>query len=85
MIIELLLTPVFALLNLILSFLPDMSHLDPLYDFDISGFIYLLGYGFFIFPFSLFMIIIGNILFWKSAQMIWAIVEWAYNKIPGVN
>ena len=85
MIIELLLTPVFWLLDRILSWLPDFSHLDPLYGYDISGFINLLALGFFIFPFSLFMTFIGNVLFWLSLQMGWAIIEWIYKKFPGVN
>ena len=85
MIIELLLTPVFWLLDRILSWLPDFSYLDPLYSFDISGFIDLLAYGFFIFPFSLFMTFMGNVLFWLALQMGWAIIEWVYKKIPGVN
>jgi hypothetical protein len=85
MIIELLLTPLFWLLGLILDLLPDMSGIDPLSGFDISGFIDILAYGFFLFPFPLFMIFVGNKLFWLSAQMIWAIIEWVYRKFPGVN
>ena len=85
MIIEYLLTPIFWLLDGILTLLPDFSYLDSLYDYDVSGFIYLLAYGFFIFPFSLFMTFIGNILFWLALQMGWAIIEWVYKKIPGVN
>ena len=85
MLIELLLTPLFWLLGFILDLLPDMSHIDPLTDFDISGFIYILAYGFYIFPFSLFMIFVGNMLFWLGAQMVWAIIEWVYRKFPGVN
>ena len=85
MLIELILTPVFWLLGLLVGLFPDLSYLDPLSGIDISGFIYILAYGFFIFPFSLFMIFIGNVLFWLSAQMIWAIIEWLYRKIPGVN
>ena len=85
MIIELLLRPIFYLLGLILDLLPDMSGIDPLSDYDMTGFIDFLAYGFFIFPISLFMTFIGNVMFWKSTQMIWAIVEWVYKKIPGVN
>lgn len=85
MIIELLLTPIFWLLDRILDWLPDFSYLDPLYGYDLSGFIDLLAYGFFIFPFPLFMIFIGNVLFWLTLQMGWAIIEWVYKKIPGVD
>jgi len=85
MIIELVLTPLFWVLNLLLNLLPDMSHLDPLSGVDITGFIDILAYGFLIFPFSLFMIFIGNMLFWLGVQMTWAIIEWGYRKFPGVN
>jgi len=85
MIIELLLTPVFWLIGLLLNLFPDMSYIDPLSGFDISGFIYILAYGFFLFPFSLFMVFVGNMLFWLSVQMIWAVIEWIYRKFPGVN
>jgi len=85
MIIEFLLNPFFWFVEFLFNLLPDMSHIDPLSDFDISVFIYILSYGFYIFPFSLFMIFVSNILFWKSTQLTWAIIEWIYKKIPGVN
>lgn len=85
MILELILTPVFALIGFIIDLLPDMSELDLLYGRDISGLIDVMAYAFHVFPFELFMIFVGNVLFWLSAQMIWAVIEWAYKKIPGVN
>ena len=85
MIIKYLLTPIFRLLGLIINLLPDLSYIDPLYGFDISGFINILAYGFIIFPFPLFTIFIGNMIFWLGVQMVWAIIEWVYKKIPGVN
>jgi hypothetical protein len=85
MIIEMILTPIFRLLGLLIDRIPDMSHIDPLAGHEVSGFIGMLAYGFYVFPVSLFLVFIGNILFWLSAQMIWAIIEWVYKKIPGVN
>ena len=85
MITEYLLTLIFRLFNLIINLLPDLSYIDPLSGFDISGFIYILAYGFFIFPFELFIIFIGNMIFWLGVQMVWAVIEWIYKKIPGVN
>ena len=85
MIIEWILTPVFWLINIIMDLLPDMSYIDPLSGFDITGFIDILAYGFLIFPFELFMIFIANMLLWKGIQLVWAVIEWIYNKIPGVN
>ena len=85
MILELLLTPIITLMLFITSIIPDMSHIDPLSGQDISGFIQILAYGFIIFPFSLFAIFISNVVFWKTTQITWAIIEWVYKKIPGVN
>jgi len=85
MILELILTPLFFLFYTILNWLPNFSDHNHLYGFDISWFIDLLAIGFYIFPFSLFVIIMGNVLFWLTLQMGWAIIEWAYKKIPGVN
>ena len=85
MITEYLLTLIFRLFNLIINLLPDLSYIDPLSGFDISGFINILAYGFFIFPYQLFMIFIGNMIFWLGVQMVWAVIEWIYKKIPGVN
>jgi hypothetical protein len=85
MILELLLNALFALFSLIIDIIPDMTEIQFLEGIDISGFIDFLAYGFLVFPFSLFILFIGNVLFWLSAQMIWAIVEWVYRKIPGVS
>ena len=85
MILELILTPVFALIGVIINLIPDMSQREALTGFDMTGLIDVLAYGFYVFPFELFMIFIGNVLFWLGAQMVWAIIEWAYKKIPGVN
>ena len=85
MILELILTPVFALMGFIIDLLPEMGDLDPLYGHDVSGLIDMMAYAFHVFPFELFMIFIGNVLFWLNAQLMWAIVEWVYKKIPGVS
>ena len=85
MIIEGLLTPLLSTLQWIASRIPDFSHIDPLAGQNLGGFANLMAYGFNLFPFSLFLIIIANVTFWMSAQMVWAIIEWVYEKIPGVN
>ena len=85
MLIELLTTPIFNLLYWIANRIPDLSHIDPLGGQSLGGFTTLLAQGFYVFPLSLFVIIIANVTFWKSTQMLWAIIEWVYKKIPGVN
>ena len=32
-----------------------------------------------------FCMVVSNIAFWLTADMVWAIVEWIYKKIPGVS
>ena len=85
MIFELLLTPIFRLIELLIGLIPDMSYVYPSPDFDISGFIYFLAYGFWIFPFHLFLIFVTNVIYWLGVHKVWAFIEWAYRKIPGVN
>ena len=85
MIIETLLGLVFGLIGFLINLIPDFSGLNFYSGIDISGFLDILSYGFVIFPFPLFIGFIGNVLFWLVAQMVWAIVEWLYRKIPGVN
>ena len=84
MILELLLSPIFLLVNFIFSFLPDLSAID-IADYDMNAFVEILAIGFLIFPRSLFIAFVVNFIFWKNAQLVWSIVEWVYKKIPGVN
>lgn len=37
------------------------------------------------FPADVWVVVIGNILFWTSLHFVWAIIEWVYKKIPGIN
>jgi len=86
MIIELLVTPIFELILFIISLIPDFTlNNDSLFNFEIALFISFLGYGFFLFPLQLFMIFTANVVLWKVFQLGWAIIEWAYRKVPGVN
>lgn len=81
MILELLLSPVFLLIGLLIDQLPVMAS----HNIDITPLFSLLGQAFIIFPPDLFLICIGNVSFWLSIQMLWAIIEWIYKKIPGVS
>jgi hypothetical protein len=86
MLLEIILTPVFWLLDLLITLIPDLT--DSPYVSDgggVSALFAIMGYGFYVFPASMFFIIIGNVLFWFYVQMKWAIIEWLYKKIPGVN
>ena len=81
MILELLLTPIFALIRYLLSLIPDLSYIyNPFGYIDLTGFIDILAYGFYVFPFHLFMIFISNFVFWLGTQKVWAFIEWVYRK-----
>lgn len=38
-----------------------------------------------IFPADVWTICIGNGVFWLAVQFVWAIIEWIYKKVPGVD
>jgi len=81
MIIELLCTPLFALINLIIYLLPDGFVLPSYISYTID----VLKYPLSIFPLDIWVIIISNVTFWYIAQISWSIIEWVYKKIPGFN
>ena len=45
----------------------------------------LLGTALFFFPVDVWAVFIGNVVTWTGIQYGWAIIEWIYKKIPGVN
>ena len=80
MIIELFSDLTFALLNMIINLLPT--------GYDLPGWLSattgLIAKATFFFPADLWMVCIGNIVFCNLALITWAIIEWVYKKIPGV-
>lgn len=80
MIIELICTPIFILLDFIISFLPVGITIP---DWAIS-FIGLIQKALFFFPPDVLTTVVSVIVVSYSAQFIWAITEWVYKKIPGV-
>lgn len=80
MIIEALCNLLFGLVSIVLSFLPSGMDL-PNWGFDFINLIQIAGQ---FFPLDVLVVILSNVLFWISAKFVWAIVEWIYNKIPGI-
>jgi len=80
-IIELLFAPIFSLLKFIISFLPSGFSLPSWLSDSIS----VVSRGLIFFPVDVWKVLIGNILFWLYAQLVWAIIEWIYRKIPGIS
>lgn len=37
------------------------------------------------FPVDVWIIVLGNIIFWHVALIAWALIEWVYKKIPGID
>lgn len=73
--------PLWTLIYSLIGLLPVLSSVP-------SGFNALLdiiGYGCAFVGTDFFFLVIGNILFWLTAQMAWSIIEWVYKKIPGVS
>ena len=81
MIIELVTSPMFLLIDSIIALIPEGLVL-PNYILQTLD---LLKYPLSIFPVDLWVVIISNVIFWYGAQMSWAIIEWVYKKIPGVD
>lgn len=81
MILELICTPLFLLLRGIILLMPTAFTIP---DWGIS-FIALIQKALFFFPGDVWFMVVGNIVFWLLSQIVWAIIEWGYKKIPGVN
>lgn len=81
MIIALILTPIFLLINSLISLLPQMEGL-PSWVNDLAT---VIGYALNVVPVDVWVISIANIMFWNFGLIGWSIIEWIYKKIPGVD
>lgn len=81
MILELVLTPIFMLLNFLLDLFPKMPDVPNW----VSSIIDLVSSGLYIFPAPIWALCLGSVVFWSFGQIGWRIVEWIYKKIPGVD
>ena len=50
-----------------------------------AHFLSLLLKGLSFFPFDVWSIVISNVMFWVGVHFVWAVIEWIYIKIPGVD
>lgn len=81
MIIESICNLIFVPINIVISLLPSGLTLP---DWFIS-FASLIQKALFFFPADVFTTVISVVVFCYGSQFVWAIVEWCYKKIPGVN
>ena len=85
MLIQMILTPIWSIINGLISLLGgffgeftwSVGNFDVLLD--------LFGYGVYFFGTTTLCMVVSNIAFWLTVDMVWAIVEWIYKKIPGVS
>lgn len=81
MLIELVTSPIFGLINVIVNMIPDGFNVPNFVSYTLD----ILKYPLALFPRDLWILIIGNIAFWYTVQLTWGVVEWVYKKIPGVD
>lgn len=80
MIVEALLGILFSFVKMIIGLLPKMNL--TVYEFNtVKNVMWLVGY---IMPQHFTWALVGSLVFWNTTQYTWALVEWLYKKIPGV-
>lgn len=77
-----LLNPLFALIEWVLSVFDFENNNLPTW---VDEFLSLIQKALFFFPIDVWVIVLINITFWLTLQFGWAILEWIYKKIPGIN
>lgn len=82
MIVELLLDLVFGAVYLLTRSLPNTVFDLP--DWSLQA-LKLLKTGICFFPTDVWIACIANGMFWLVVHFVWAIIEWVYKKIPGVD
>ena len=81
MLVEIIMTPFWVLIEGLVSLLPSMSVVSNGFNTVLD----VVGYGCAFIGSDFFLGLLGNIVFWLVAQLSWSIIEWCYIKIPGVN
>ena len=81
MIIEAIFNILMMPIDFVISLLPTIDSLPSW----ISDTITFVGYGLQVFPQDVWVLVLINVLFWIVALISWAIVEWVYKKVPGID
>lgn len=74
--------PIKFLLESVINVLNVSDFVVPLWMADMYN---LLGKALMFFPTEVYVVTLMNIGFWITVQFAWAIIEWIYKKIPGIN
>lgn len=52
---------------------------------SLQGFIDLIGYGIYVVGPVTFVSVVASFTAWTVVNMAWAVIEWIYKKLPGIN
>lgn len=81
MIIELICLPLLALAKLLIGFIPAITYIPN----SISETISLLTKAMQFFPQDVWILAIGNIVFWMTVHLIWSVISFILRLIPFLN
>lgn len=81
MLIQMMMVPMWFLINSLIGMIPVIESIPSGYGAVTN----IIGYGCAIVGTDFFLAILGNIIFWLVLQLSWALIEWIYKKVPGVN
>ncbi len=82
MIMGLLIVAMFTMVISIVNMIPDLSQVSSTVG---TTFYQFLQIGCYFFGAQNFYLVITCVLSWASIDLIWAIIEWSYKKVPGVD
>ena len=82
MLIELMLAPLWGLVGLVISLIPSLNCTNGTI---LQGFFDFLRIGLYFTGSIPFVLVLTNVLLWITVQIGWAIIEWIYKKIPGID
>ena len=82
MIIGLLIVAMFTLVISIVNMIPDLSMVSSTVG---QSFYHFISIGCYFFGTSNFILVITCVLAWAGIDLAWAVIEWAYKKVPGVD
>ncbi len=82
MIFEGVLDVFFALVNGLISLFPASSLPDVA--LVLGSLVTPLEYACYYFGADTLAYVVGNVIFWSTIQISWAVIEWLYHKIPGI-
>lgn len=78
----LLIVAMFTMVISIVNMIPDLSQVSSTVG---TTFYQFLQIGCYFFGAQNFYLVITCVLSWASIDLIWAIIEWSYKKVPGVD